>query len=353
MIQKINYPFEVNDTFSYAYETSSGRTIHATIHNPDDVDYYEFYVDDSSEIDIELYNIPGDCDYDLELYNSSRTRIARSANGGDDDEDISTTLDEGWYYILVKPYNNSYSSSDYYALWLRISPLVAQFQVKHYYDEGYSTRFLNVSTAINNYQNTVNSILETVFDVEVSSSRSSYTSYADDCKIEEYGNVYTENLAEECEHTENHLYRDELEMEFTSDKGEGSNVVTKVLWTGHILDGNAPSASYSSDHTVIITPRYTTDINTYENLGDIKIVLESEYTLLHELSHQLGAHDHYCYRDNGSAHCSNPYCARCDSSAIPFCLMSSRFDDVSSISPHSLYCDECEEIITQHIDDHH
>ena len=113
-------PFEANDTFNYAYETSSGRTIRATIHNPDDVDYYEFYMDGSGEALIELYDIPGDCDYDLELYNYSRSRIARSTNGGNDDEYLSVDLDEGWYYILVEPYNNTYSSSSYYALRLMI-----------------------------------------------------------------------------------------------------------------------------------------------------------------------------------------------------------------------------------------
>lgn len=114
-------PFEGNDTFSYAYEINDGRTIRATIHNPDDVDYYEFYMDGSGEALIELYDIPGDCDYDLELYNNSRTRIARSTNGGNDDEYISTTLDEGWYYILVEPYDNTYSSNSYYALRLMIT----------------------------------------------------------------------------------------------------------------------------------------------------------------------------------------------------------------------------------------
>ena len=78
-------------------------------------------MDGSGEALIELYDIPGDCDYDLELYNNSRTRIARSTNGGNDDEYISTTLDEGWYYILVEPYDNTYSSNSYYALRLMIT----------------------------------------------------------------------------------------------------------------------------------------------------------------------------------------------------------------------------------------
>lgn len=75
--------------------------------------------------------------------------------------------------------------------------------------------------------------------------------------------------------------------------GSGTSTTSYVLWTGHILPGNPPSSSYS-DFSVIITPNQTTNSN-YVNKSDAEVRMESLYTLMHELSHQLGAPDHYCY----------------------------------------------------------
>ena len=85
-----------------------------------------------------------------------------------------------------------------------------------------------------------------------------------------------------------------------------------------------------------------------ENLSENVIRYERIYTLLHELSHQLGAPDHYCY-DESSENCNNPSndCWRCDRGLTeePVCLMSKRMDDLEqrlySGNLEDVYCEQC------------
>lgn len=88
-------------------------------------------------------------------------------------------------------------------------------------------------------------------------------------------------------------------------------------------------------------------------------------TLLHEISHQLGAVDHYCY-DITSSDCDNPTndCYRCDHglTSPPTCIMSARFADIENIvlsgNSSILYCDQCKSSthtygIPAHLKKHH
>jgi len=145
--------------------------------------------------------------------------------------------------------------------------------------------------------------------------------------------------------------------------GAGSNVITKVAWTGHVLDTRS-SASYSYGKIIVITIGCVTD-DLNNNLSNEIIRQERIYTLLHEISHQIGAPDHYCY-DEDSENCDNPTndCWRCDRSVKvkPDCLMTYRMNDLEDILASgdlsSIYCSQCMSAahdmgILTHLNDHH
>ena len=94
----------------------------------------------------------------------------------------------------------------------------------------------------------------------------------------------------------------------------------------------------------------------HDPLSSDEIAAASKGTLAHELSHQLGADDHYCYRydsfsdanDEESEHCANQNCYWCNGTAVlPSCLMtkSSDYPDLTS-----LYCSACKNTISTYVE---
>ena len=119
-----------------SYSTSLDATIHRNewlwgqIKREVDVDYYAFYVFGKGELNIELTNIPSDCDYDLELleHNNYRyadeddvTSIASSRNVSNFQEKISKFIFPGVYYIRVYSYNDSFNAQEKYHLSLNVN----------------------------------------------------------------------------------------------------------------------------------------------------------------------------------------------------------------------------------------
>lgn len=95
-----------------------------------DVDYYQFRVYGKADLNIELTNIPSECDYDLELFehNNSRyaeedsvTSIASSRNASNYQETISMFIFPGVYYIKVYSYNGSFNAKQKYHLSLSVN----------------------------------------------------------------------------------------------------------------------------------------------------------------------------------------------------------------------------------------
>ena len=169
----------------------------------------------------------------------------------------------------------------------------------------------------------------------------------------EYGAVTSSNLTAVCYHTENHLTRDKNYLQLITDEGAGTPTISKVLWTGHILENNPSSCSYEQNYIVIITPKHVVDSSTYGNLSSDVVQRESRYSILHETSHQLGADDHYCKGDFGAnGHCSNIHCYVCNNEPKPICIMTER-TDIESTDIDDLYCSTCTEIIGTHLSDHH
>ncbi|MBQ9198799.1 MAG: hypothetical protein IJ141_01290 [Lachnospiraceae bacterium] len=114
--------YESNNQVSDATTGRYNKVTFATIHDENDVDYYEMEISDTSkEICIILTNIPSGCDYNVEL-----VKVDGAGNIIDEMQDFeSGTLSEvlignvtsaGTYYVVVSPaanVENNYSSLNY------------------------------------------------------------------------------------------------------------------------------------------------------------------------------------------------------------------------------------------------
>ncbi|TYQ15501.1 UNVERIFIED_CONTAM: RHS repeat-associated protein [Acetivibrio alkalicellulosi] len=98
----------INDVRLYGVPLELNSTIYGTIDNRKDDDYYKLIIEESTEVEILLQNIPSGRDYDLILYQYSQWQynsIAHSLRGGNQDEIITLQLEPGQYYIRVYSYN--------------------------------------------------------------------------------------------------------------------------------------------------------------------------------------------------------------------------------------------------------
>ena len=109
------------------------------------------------------------------------------------------------------------------------------------------------------------------------------------------------------------------------------------------------SCSDSVLHSVVMTTCGVSDWNDESAKNADRM-----FTLLHEVSHQLDAPDHYCYGKEQGAQCSNPSCDSCyvEYPGNRACIMS-EVCDISTLNDDALYCDDCEALIRSHLADHH
>ena len=198
--------------------------------------------------------------------------------------------------------------------------------------------------------------MKQLFGLEITGSYSIYTSAADDCKMAKYNQITSGNLSAACTHFPKHFTTAALRSKLIKDTGKGTSTTSKVLWTGHVLDGNPPSNSLLDNYSVVITLMATTNSSTHENLGDYEVKKESRFNLIHELSHQLGAPDHYCYKKAGEDEdkkCENKNCTLCTHHKDPpKCIMTKRCD-LADENINTLYCSSCLATIKAHLKNHH
>lgn len=229
----------------------------------------------------------------------------------------------------------------------------------HYYDKGYALRFSSAETKIYDYASVLNDVMMANFNLKVCPYVQPYTSAADQCKIWRYGSVTANNLASSCPQNGNHNtdscmrtrhIRDVLLVE----KGWGTDVITKAVWTGHIMDSHKGdrSNSESRTQTLIFTTGNTVNSNSYTNKSASAVKKSSIYEIVHETSHQLSAPDHYCYKKEGnSGLCENKNCEICYGSGIlPDCIMGKI---IYPTDTYDLYCEDCSIKIKNHLNDHH
>ena len=176
-----------------------------------------------------------------------------------------------------------------------------------------------------------------------------FTSTPDNCKISTDGSLNLSNISSTCAHTSSHLTTNVLR----DDLNDGTPTTSIVIWTGHIMDNNERSTSSlptSPRQSVVINPWLTSTLN---NADDIE--REHSFDLMHELTHQLGVWDHYCYSSDNMGVCNNPNCDKCIwgfDDIRQNCIMSYRAD-LSTLSDAKTYCIDCQVIIQNHLNDHH
>lgn len=237
-----------------------------------------------------------------------------------------------------------------------------RYSISNYYDQGYAVRFTDAAPQMSEYQRVCSEIFLTVFGIGTTRSVNEYTSCADECTGTPVTLAHTTTGCSGWHLLNNHKSSDAIRHDLISQFGKGTNVHSKVAWTGH--DINSASNSLSSNHTVVMSISSVTDDNNNNLAADV-IRHERIYTFLHETSHQLGAPDHYCY-DSNSNNCNNPSgdCWRCDNKlpAPPECLMTRRMNDLEQRLNNGtidrIYCSQCmssthEKGILNHLNDHH
>ena len=232
------------------------------------------------------------------------------------------------------------------------------FRIKHYYDAGYNIREGNANAAIQSYQNAVTDKFKELFGVTIISSIYNYTSICDECVLDQSHELTSDALETLCRHPVCCATTDQLRSDLFSRINYGDDTSTVVIWSGRKMNAyeSNRSNSDSSTHTVVITTYGIADWNALEPeygppIDTAAIYAKRTDTLFHELSHQLGAPDHYCYEDYVDGICSNPHCDACayGYTSIRACMMSGG----TSITDQVVYCDDCFNTISEHIEDHH
>ena len=265
---------------------------------------------------------------------SSSIRVPLNANDNGTNLTLSTYTNNSNYRDEWMFYNSSFS-----------------YTVNHYYDIGFTVRFSGLTSdhgaLIASYQNVVSEKFLKIFNLHTTYTYSPFNSTADLCKVQQFGSITVSNCSAGCSHSQYHLTPSVLR----DDLPTGMPTSSTCIWTGHLLgDERSNSLTGAGWHSVVITP----SLNTSEE----EIYCEYTNVLMHELSHQLNAPDHYCYgdyKDNGK--CSNPVCDECvyGQENPRTCLMGmSYYDhDILEISDENIYCSSCTLIIKDHLKNHH
>lgn len=263
----------------------------------------------------------------------------------------------GWIYVSTL--NNSYYGFIKTSDFTSIDYLMTQY---HYFDKGFDKRFENAESRIYDYASVLNNVMMDLFKLKVCPYVEPYTSAADNCKNLSYGSVTPNNLTNACPKTNGHGVLKEksctttisLRNQLISDKSNGSNVVTKAVWTGHIMDGHLSSNSEPTSHTLVFTTantvQYNSSTGSYTKKSPSNIRYYTLYELVHETGHQLGLIDGYCYKDFQNGKCTNKNCFSCRKLPIPDCIMSKI---KSPEEDKTLFCDDCKKTIENHLRSHH
>lgn len=229
--------------------------------------------------------------------------------------------------------------------------------VYNYFDNGYSVRYGESEATsvgkINSYIDAVSKQYLKIFGLEITApSAIYYHSAIDACK----GTVTNSNIDTLCSHPDPHTVlfgnSNSISNHFSNNTSpSGSEVISKAYWSGHCIRTNSSTDEsnrcYSSGTSV-----YMLEISS-----SIFRNRDSKGILMHELNHQFGAPDHYHEKlDEGTPYercrggeiCS--VCGDLDKRRPPTCIMNnSRID----ITASTVICDECQEDIFNHLNNHH
>lgn len=117
--------FEPNGTSSTATLFSNVKTrtmpVSATLHSSSDVDWYLFYVDSTSQVTVNVYNISsGNVDVEIYDFSESASPLQRGTQSGAAPENLNVV--QGNSYVYVKVSASSWTTSISYNLWISVRP---------------------------------------------------------------------------------------------------------------------------------------------------------------------------------------------------------------------------------------
>ncbi len=266
------------------------------------------------------------------------------------DGDLENGMD--WVYITSGNIKGFVHLSDFPG----INYLMTEY---HYYDQGFEKRFSSGYDKIRDYSSVLNDVMMRIFGLKISQYIEEYTSLADECKIKTYGYVHKNNLNRTCPKSNGHNtascidYR-EIRKDFLADKGEGSDLSGKCLWTGHDLEPPYASSVTQTKLNVILFNSLGVRVAINNNKEfDEEYVIRTRFLIeiIHETAHLLGAEDGYCKEDFKDGHCSNVYCYVCNKLPKPNCIMVEFNSNVEYAD--TVFCSECIKTINEHLSDHH
>lgn len=223
--------------------------------------------------------------------------------------------------------------------------------ITHYYDEAFDVKVYDHLGVINTHQNRCAELLMRLYDINlVCTSIKSYTSSGDDCpQRHDLGIMVDEACV--CGYID-HRSKVEIINKFSNDVLEDVADL-KVLWTGYLANERA-FTEYTIGNIYMTNIFYGDDF--------------SSAIFLHEISHNLGTPDHYCYYEadndpnNDNENCNNPFedCYKCDHqlSEKPICLMSTTQgwnlrNELSDEEIFELYCNKCRMDIRNYLEMHY
>ena len=260
--------------------------------------------------------------------------------------------------IVAKHMHNGVSYQERYLIHVAKAN-VPVLQIRHYYDLGYDIRENGANVKIQNYNNEVAEKFEEIFGIKIIESIELYTSICDQCVLDQSHVLTSDTLETLCRHYPYCATTMNLRNDLFSRVISGDEMMTVVIWSGRKMSAykDDRSNSLETDHSVVMTtygvPGWDSMKDGYGSPNDTAAIFsERTNTLFHELSHQLGAPDHYCYEDwDENDKCSNSYCDRCvyylDEPRV--CIMGRD----TSITDSVIYCENCFRLISEHIEDHH
>jgi uncharacterized repeat protein (TIGR02543 family) len=247
-----------------------------------------------------------------------------------------------------------------------IDPNAYILTVNHYYDDGFELRFQNASTNINNYQNTVSSILRDVFRLLIiNDTIEKYDSTADKHRRATINVISHNALGDNCPCKARGVGIEDCEIRhlITSDfqRQLGDINTSQIAWSGHVFIDNKREKARScfwGDPWYLIymsVNNVTGNAPNYTTLSDNDVISQRYiHTLLHEIAHHIGANDHYCYeRPTLGIKCTNDYCFphTRNGTLAPPCVMTSRREDFLELDRHALFCGDrdCVGLITANL----
>ena len=223
------------------------------------------------------------------------------------------------------------------------TPVRYSLTVNHYFDGAFSSRLGNTAAArtrINNAHNISRDIMRDIFHLQITHGGThQFVSLADSCRNSAWNGTCPANCANR-EFFTNCKDMVNIVQYFHWDFGWGTHRNAQVIWSGHRVSvwgmQDAPSRIWTD-------PWWTTFMSQRNIFASNNAVAWSNYVLLHELAHQIGAVDHYCLTLHGLV-CTTPHCWECNGRGEPpNCIMTGFCNDI--LNRHNrgenIFCADC------------